>query len=272
MILKTLLTFFYFLVLYNFTFIEVGSVYNLNFSDPRFWIFIEYFLFALLGLSFVQLYIFKDAIINKELKYTFSSVIFIYIFIIWGFFLSQEYLIYSFESGKRMGLSEAQLSWNLAFLFLSLSLLISPILYFIKNITLKLHLILFRKIFGILVAIIFLRHFIDFFQSHYPYVEGFIDYTNYFFSTMMSPVIWTGTLAWIWIIFLWLSSNKVSIKLLWWKLWKALHTLVFPIYLFSMLHVWYLGRIDWFYGGITLILIVARISAFLSKRYKKLPS
>jgi rubredoxin/NAD(P)H-flavin reductase/DMSO/TMAO reductase YedYZ heme-binding membrane subunit len=163
-----------------------------------------------------------------------------------------------------------KLSWNLVFLYLSLWLLISPILTFIKNTKIRVILTLFRKLLWILVFIIILRHVIDFFQSKYPYWNGIMDYWDYFYWILFdSPVIWSGTLWTIIIVLLWITSNKISVRKMWWKFWKWLHFLVFPAYLFVMLHLWYLGRIDWFYEGFTILIILTRIISTVSRRYRR---
>ncbi len=71
------------------------------------------------------------------------------------------------------------------------------------------------------------------------------------------------------VILLGLTSNTFSIQKIGTIFWKKLHFLVFPIYLFSMLHVWYLWRIDWLYGGFTVIIILARIVSGVSRRYRR---
>gem|GEM_PF-4544168 len=66
------------------------------------------------------------------------------------------------------------------------------------------------------------------------------------------------------ILLLGLTSNKFScMKMRKW--WKKLHLLVFPAYVSSMLHIWYLDRIDWFYGSITLSIIIMRAGVYILK-------
>ena len=265
MVLKIFLIILYFLVLYNFTFLNIWNIYNFNISSLDFILFVLYFLISVFGIIFLLFYNIKNIAVKNNLKHTFKSIVFLYIFLIIGFFISQEFLIQN-----RDMLTETKLSGNLSFLYLSLWLLVSPILVFIKSAKIKISLILSRKLLWILVFIILLRHLVDFFKSHYPYWEWFLDYWNYFYSILFdSPVIWSGTIGAIMIILLWITSNVFSLKKLWWKIWKKLHLLVFPAYLFSMLHVWYLDRIDWFYWWFTVIIILFRTIAFIKKRYIK---
>jgi len=151
-----------------------------------------------------------------------------------------------------------------------LCLLVSPILTFVKNIKIRDFLTLFRKLLWILVFIILLRHIVDFFQWHYPYWEGIMDYWNYFYSILFeSPVIWSGTVWAVMIVLLWLTSNKFFVRKMWAKVWKWLHFLVFPAYLFSMLHVWYLDRLDWFYWWFTVLIVLARIMSSIARRHRR---
>lgn len=264
MILKIILTILYFLVLYNLTFVEIIDIYTFNSRSIGYFLFVIYLVISILWLIFTKFYLIRDKIIKNELNYTFKSIFFLYLFLIIWFFISQEYLIQN-----RTMLTETKLSWNLSFIFLSLWLLISPILTFIKTIKIRDYLILFRKLLWILVVIILLRHVVDFFQSHYPYWDGFFDYFNYFISTLESPVIWSWTIGSIFLLLLWITSNKFSVRKIWAKFWKRLHFLVFPAYFFSMLHVYYLWRLDWFYWWITVVIILARIIATIARRHRR---
>lgn len=265
MILKTILTLIYFQVLYIFTFIEIWDVYNQNWNSILFIFFTLNLVISISGLIFLRKYNTKNIDIKNEIIYTFKSIFFLYLFLIIWFFISQEYL-----TQNRLMLTETKLSWNLSFLFLVLGLLVSPILTFVKNIKIRDFLVLFRKIFGILVFIIFLRHIVNFFQSHYPNWEVFLDYFNYFIWVVFeSPVLWSGTIWWVMLILLGITSNKFSVKKIWWKLWKILHLLVFPAFLFTMLHIYYLWRLDWFYWWFTWLIILARIIATISRRHKR---
>ncbi len=265
MIIKIILIILYLLVLYNFTFLEIVNIYLFNTKELDFILFILYFIISIWWLIFLRFFQIKDTSLKNNFKHTFKSILFLYIFLIVWFFISQDFLIQNRDT-----LTETKLSWNLAFLFLSFWLLVSPILTFIKDIKTRDFLTLFRKLLWILVFVIILRHVIDFFQSHYPTWEWIMDYYNYFIWILFeSPVIWSGTIWTIMIILLWITSNKFSVRSLWSKFWKALHFLVFPIYLFSILHLWYLDRLDWFYIWFTVLIILARIISTIARRDRR---
>ncbi len=265
MIVKAFLIVLYTSVLYNFIFLDIGNIYNLNFPSLDFLMFIWNLIVSLLGIISLWIFQIKDIRIKNNSRNTFYSIICLYIYLIVWFFISQEYLI-----ANRDLLTVTKLSWYLSFLFLSLWLFVSPVLFFIKNVKLKLFLILSRKLLWILVCIILIRHIIDFFVTHYPWGTWIWDYWNYFISQIENPVIWSGTVGAVIILLLGLTSNKFScMKMRKW--WKKLHLLVFPAYVSSMLHIWYLDRIDWFYGSITLSIIIMRAGVYILKinKWKK---
>lgn len=265
MIIKIILIILYFLVLYNFTFLEIVNIYTFDTREIDFVLFVLYLIISIWWLIFLRFFQIKNIYLKNNLNHTFKSILFLYLFLVSWFFISQEFLIQN-----RDILTETKLSWNLSFIYLSFWLLVSPVLTFVTSIKTRVFLTLFRKLFWILVFIIILRHIIDFFQSHYPMWEWFLDYYNYFtWVVFESPVLWSGTIGAIIILLLWLTSNKFSVQKLWAKLWKALHFLVFPAYLFSMLHVWYLDRLDWFYWGFTVLIVLARIIATIARRHRR---
>jgi len=268
-VLKIFLSLFYAWVLTIFLFIEIIVVYQQVWVSPMFILFVANFIIVVATWILAKIFLFKNSALQRELIYTSSSLVYIYIFMILGFFISQEYILRSFEAGSRVWVSETQLSGNLWFLFLSLWLFISPLVYFVSNIQVKQYLIKFRKILWILVFVIFLRHFIDFFQSHYPNGDGFVDYFIYFRGQIWYPVIWSGAIWGLIIVLLGITSNNISMKLIGWKTWKLLHKLVYPAYIFTVLHVWFLARIDWFYILLPVLVFVLRFYVFLEKRKQK---
>ena len=74
--------------------------------------------------------------------------------------------------------------------------------------------------------------------------------------------------AWLLMLLLWISSNKLSVRILSWKWWKRLHSLVYPTFIISVIHVAYASRFDNFYIFLLVFVIVTRTIAYASTSSK----
>ena len=159
---------------------------------------------------------------------------------------------------------------KVAFLYLTLALSIAPIVSFVKNKKISDNLILMKKVLWILSFMFFLRHGIEYFTMEYV------------FSIKHSPAIWyldyvwqnllirrdalTWVAAWILMFVLWITSNKMSIKILSWNLWKKVQSFVYPTFLISSIHVSFSSRFDAFYVILILFLVYIRTISYLHQK------
>ena len=63
-----------------------------------------------------------------------------------------------------------------------------------------------------------------------------------------------------------ITSNKVSIKILSWSVWKKVQSLVYPAFLISSIHVAFASRFDIFYVLLVLWLVAIRTASYMAKK------
>ncbi len=252
-------------LLYSLTFVNIENIFQFNFSN--FYTFI-YFLYLIIWTSLLILFRFikiNNNTLREETLYTITSIFFISIFLIPSFFVNHYFLLEH--------LSESNLYlrsyWRIAFLYFALTLMISPILSFVKNTKVRDNLILSRKILWILSFIFFLKHWLEYFASEYIFQVKYHNDISYFQYSYENMLIRYDALSWfiVWImmLLLWVTSNKISIKLFSWKRWKSLQSLVYPAFLLTLIHVAFSSRFDSYYIFLFVLVITFRTISYLSK-------
>lgn len=218
-------------------------------------IFFIYLISTILFIIYSKKYNFKNKILKNELLYTSKLIILLLLFIIiwiWIYY----YLL-------KLEYSLITIYWRLTYIYFSLSLLASPILVYVKNNLFREYIIFSRKVLWILTFIFFLKHSFFYFDFQYLYfTQTDIKWTfiNHLFNNIISNnnlVFWL--LAGFLLILPWITSNKISLQILW-KKWKKIQRFVYPAYLFVILHIILATWFDILY--ISLFLIVFFIRTF----------
>lgn len=226
---------------------------------------ILYFLISILGAFILTKKKFLKSAFHAECIYTLKSIFLLTLFslpagiIIHFFLLSHwgESNLYLRAYGK------------IAFLFLTLSLSVSPLLHYIKQEKVREWLLLSRKILWILSFIFFLKHGLEYFAAEYVFQKqyhGDISYLNYVIENLLIRYdALTGVIAGICMLILGLTSNKMSLTLLSGKKWKTVQSLVYPAFLLSLIHIAFSSRFDLFYVVLAVFLLTLRTSVYLFK-------
>lgn len=246
--------------------VNIENIYQFNFLDIYsvwYFIYLLFWIFWLILFRFIKI---KNNIIREEFLYTIKSIFLLSFFLIPSFFIVHNFMFeHLWESNLYL-----RSYWKVAFLYFWLALVISPILKYIKNNIIRENLILSRKIFWILAFIFFLKHWLEYFSIEYIYQVWYspnLTYLEYVYKNMLvryDALSWL--IAWILMLLLWITSNKISVKLFWWKKWKIVQSLVYPTFLLSIIHVAFASRFDNFYIFLVLFVVWIRTLSFISNK------
>jgi len=250
------------------SFVNIENIYQLNFEDIYLPIYLIYFIIWLLGLLLSKFIIIKNNILKEELIYTFKFIFITSLFLSISFFINHTFIVENIWQSNL----ELRSYWRIAFLYFALALVISPILKFIKNNTARDNLIFLRKVLWILAFIFFLKHWLEYFTLEYTYFKysSELSYIEYVYKNLLirfDALSWV--VAWILMLILWLTSNKISIKLFSWKWWKIIQSLVYPTFLFTIIHIAFTSRFDNFYIFLTVVVVWIRTISYFSNRTEK---
>lgn len=268
-ILNILFWIFIFWLLFVITFVNIENIYQFNFWNIYT---VFYFMYVciwvawLIGLRFIK---FKNNILREEALYTIKSIFFLSLFLIPSFSINHNFIIeHLWESNLYL-----RSYWKIAFLYFALALIVSPLLKIIKNTQIRDNLILSRKIFWILSFIFFLKHGLEYFALEYIFQTQYhtdISYLEYVYDNMLIRYdALSGAIAWILMLLLWITSNKISIKLFWWKWWKRIQSFVYPAFLISVIHIAFASRFDNFYIFLLLLVVTIRTISYVSGKNEK---
>lgn len=227
-----------------------------TFSFIVFWV----YLFLALLIKIINRFIKNDAI-KKELVYV-SNFLIIFILSLIPFFIT----LYSYDPAAIN--ASFRFFWKVAFLYLTLALIISPLISIFKIEKTREYFIIFRKTLWILAFFYFFRHWFDYFAQELKYYWfqdptqiTVLEYIVWNIYKRMDVIIWL--LAWVIIFLLWITSNKFSEKILWWKIWKWIHNLVYIWFTLSLLHIAFASRFDKYYIVLFVVLSLFRYIDFL---------
>lgn len=255
-----------FILLYALTIVNIENIFQLKLSDFYVKIYFLYLFISIIFIIFFKFLKIKNLVLKEELLYTIKSILLFTILVIPSFFINHNFIIeHLWESNLYL-----RSYWKIAFVYFALSLIISPILKFIKNVNLRDILILSRKIFWILSFIFFLKHWLEYFSIEYIFQSSYHTDTSYFSYVYENLLIRYDALSWViaWILMLilWITSNKISLKIFWWKLWKNIQSLVYPGFIISIIHIAYASRIDTSYIFLLLTVVIIRSLAYFSNK------
>ncbi len=248
--------------------VNIENIYQLNFSDIYTSVYFLYLFLWIIWLFLLRIFKINNDLVNEELLYTIKQVVLITLLVVPSFLINHNFLhAHLWESNLYL-----RSYWKIAFVFFALALSISPILKFIKNSKLRDILILSRKVFGILSFIFFFKHWLEYFATEYIYQVKQLK-TTYLWYVSKNMLVRFDALSWliagIMMLLLGITSNKFSVKLLTWKWWKKLQSLVFPAFLISVIHIAFASRFDNFYTFLFVFVIWVRTLAYFANNNKE---
>lgn len=256
-------------LLFSISFVNVENIYQFNFNDIYSIIYFIYFLVWIFWVTFFRYIKVNNNLLREELLYTIKSIFLLSLFAIPSFFINHTFILeHLWESNLYL-----RSYWKISFLFFALALVVSPILKFVKNIKIRDNLILSRKLFWILSFIFFLKHWLEYFSIEYIFQVQYHNdksYFQYVYENMLiryDALSWT--IAWIIMLLLWITSNKFSVKILSWKKWKSIQSLVYPTFLLSILHIAIASRFENFYIFLFISVIFIRTVSYISGKGEK---
>lgn len=258
-----------FFFLFIISFVNIENIFQHNFSDTYTLFYYLYLIFSVAFLIWLRFLKLRNSFFKEEVLYTIKSLVYLSIFIFPALLINHHFIIEHISESNLYLRSY----WRIAFLYLSLALIISPILKFIKNNTLRDNLILIRKILWILSFIFFLKHGLEYFASEYIFqiqLHSDVSYFQYVYENMLvryDAMSWA--IAWILMLLLWITSNKVSVKLLTGKFWKSLQSLAYPLFLISIIHIAFASRFEEFYIFLTILVVSVRTISYLTNKKEK---
>lgn len=153
---------------------------------------------------------------------------------------------------------------RVAMIYLTLTLMVSPIAAYISNKPFRERFIHLRKLLGLAGFSFFLAHMYQYVIMEYGY-HGSNGFLSYFFGNVVArPDAFSWVIAGISMLILWLTSNGFSMQKLWGKRWKTIQNFAYPLFLLSLIHVAFASRFDLFYGLLAVILVLTRTVSYLS--------
>lgn len=266
--LKTFLTLITLPLLVVITMVNTEYIFQNNISQIYVLIYVAYFVFSAVWLLIFRRFTFKNVFIKQERLSTLQ-----FLFHICILFLPAAILTHYFILWTLWGTGLYLRSYGkIAFLYLVLALSISPLITFIKNTKISDTLILLRKSMWILSFIFFLKHGLEYFSMEYLFAikhSPAIWYRNYVWQNfIIRRDASTWVVAWILLFFLWITSNRFSVKLLSGSVWKKVQSLVYPAFLVASIHVAFASRFDVFYILLVVRLVAIRSASYLAKKDK----
>lgn len=144
---------------------------------------------------------------------------------------------------------------KVAFFYLILTLLITPLITLLKRPRLN----LYRRVFWVLSFFSAIAHAGVYFSQEFQYHGTFFVLKHF-----QEPDVFSGTIAFFIIFVLGITSNDFSLRLLR-SSWKKIQVFVYPLTCIVILHVAFASRFDIFYMVLIGILIFLRTAAYLKK-------
>jgi sulfoxide reductase heme-binding subunit YedZ len=147
--------------------------------------------------------------------------------------------------------------WALRFLLITLS--ISPL----RRLTGMAQLLRLRRMLGLYVFFYASLHL-----SIYLWLEQSFDWWEVWLDIVERPFITIGMLSFILLLPLAVTSTRAAIRKLG-KNWLRLHQLIYPIAIFTVLHFWWLVKIDTQEPMIYALILTILLSERLIRRYAR---
>lgn len=268
LITKIFLSLIIFSLLLSLTFVDLKDIYKFDFSEVSSLIYFLYFSISIISLITLRFFESQKNNLREESTYTFKFIFLFCLFLIPSFIVNYNFLLeHAWETNLFL-----RVYWKIALLYLGLALLITPIIGFIKDNNFRNNLLLLRKVLWIISFLFFFKHWLEYFTSEYLFhsrYDSSVPYLKYIYDNMLirnDALSWF--ISWVLMLTLWITSNKVSVKLFSWKWWKTIQSLVYPLFLLAMIHVAFTSRFDDFYIVIIFVVVFFRTSSYIFSKDK----
>lgn len=179
-----------------------------------------------------------------------------------------------------------QVAWFVSYYYLIIVLLISPITYIfykIKKLKKYTNIIrLYKRPIWIVTWLLSFLHLIKFEENIYSMWEKFysskVSFLNFLIDSIInnngSSILWMNYYSfWLWLIWfiimmtLLITSNNISQRILWAKIWKNIQKLIYPLFIIGILHIYFMWWWKWVYLFPALILILSRSYVAFDKNF-----
>lgn len=248
------------------TLVNTENIFQNNFLGIYALIFLIYLLVSAIWLFIFKYLKFKNLVLKKEILSALQFIFYTCVFVLPAVWLVHYFIVWTLW-GTGLYLRSYG---KVAFLYLILALSISPLITFIKHKKISELLILLRKIIWILSFIFFLKHGLEYFSMEYLFAMNsspVVGYRSYVWKNLLVRYdAWTGIVAWILMLLLWITSNRFAVKYLSWWWWKKVQSLVYPAFLLSSIHVAFSSRFDLFYVLLVVWLVTIRSLSYIVKK------
>lgn len=183
---------------------------------------------------------------------------------------------------------DIKIFWFLSYYYLIFVLLVTPIskilLKFKKSKKYSNKIINYRRPIWIITGILSILHLINFEEKIQNFWSKFyseeIGYLNFILDGISSGwwenVFWMGFYSfWIWVIAyiimlaLLFTSNNISQRILWAKVWKYLQKLIYPLFILVIIHIYLVWWFKEIYLYPWIFLILLRSYVWFDERYEK---
>lgn len=249
-------------LLFAVLFLDIWEKNIVSWNILVFSIIIFYLLLWILYFLFPKIIKFPSYI-DKEIIRNISK--FVVLFVLSGI-ISVLVLIYFYQTYSGWLNLELRVTWKITFTYLWLALVISPIIKILKIKRFAWNLIMLRQIFWIYSFIFLLKHLLLYVWVEFEFYKLYSDnswFLWYYIKNMSvryDVILWT--IAFIPMCLLWVSSNKLSVQFLGLKVWKSLHTLIYPTFILAMIHIAFAWKMWIYYASILCIVVILRLLAY----------
>ncbi len=148
--------------------------------------------------------------------------------------------------------------WRISFLYIALSLSISPLI----KITGNQKLLPFRRAFWVLSFLLAFAHAYIYFKAEYDYNWSIFWPKQFEYADVV-----TWMIALLIIIVLWITSNDFSVRILK-TFWKKIQVFAYPLFVLVSIHVAFASRFETFYIVAISALVLLRTASYLKEDTK----
>lgn len=161
---------------------------------------------------------------------------------------------------------------RVAIVYLTLTLMVSPLALYIRNTSFREKFIGLRKLLGLAGFFFFLIHAYQYIAMEYGYHGGDWFLSSLFDNILSRPDALSWVIAGVIMLTLGVISNNFSMRLLGGKTWKLIQTFAYPLFLLTLIHIAFASRFDSFYISLAGALILVRTVSYLSLRDREAQS
>lgn len=175
----------------------------------------------------------------------------------------------------------------ISYYYLIWVLMITPLAYVFTEIkSLKKYsntIVSYRRPVWIMAWVFALVHMFKFDQKIYEMWEKLFatqqSFLSFIFDSIFNPSgwailgmhiysFWAGTIWIVIMFFLLMTSNNFAQRVLWWRVWKRLQQLVYPLFILVVIHIYFLGGWKWLYLYPAIMLFSLRFYSWFHKNFR----